>query len=151
MLKTQTFMFMSGVCYVFKLVLRSVYFLLLLFSFLPSFFQRLFWPCKLLRHARRHRNAAVFFLHGCQWPLQVLWFRLFFVTITSLHSFEHEVIVFVFSILFWQLPLSFSKKCVPSDKTHCSCTVCQIKTSLVCPFPPSSSSLYLFKCLFNFF
>lgn len=55
----------------------------------------------------------------------------------SLHSFEHEAMVFVFSLFFEQLLLHFSKRCVPSDHTNTLLMYCFLSNKgifLMCPF-----------------
>lgn len=61
----------------------------------------------------------------------------------SLHSFEHEAMVFVFSLFFEQLLLHFSKRCVPSDHTNTLLMYCFLSNKgifLIC--------VLLYVCLY---
>lgn len=72
-------------------------------------------------------------------------FKLFFFghNNLSLHSFEHEAMVFVFSLFFEQLLLHFSKRCVPSDHTNTLLMYCFLSNKgifLIC--------VLLYVCLY---
>lgn len=76
--------------------------------------------------------------------ITVLQFKLFLDhNNLSLHSFEHEAMVFVFSLFFEQLLLHFSKRCVPSDHTNTLLMYCFLSNKgifLIC--------VLLYVCLY---
>lgn len=76
-------------------------------------------------------------LDGDDYSFTVQTFFFFGHNNLSLHSFEHEAMVFVFSLFFEQLLLHFSKRCVPSDHTNTLLMYCFLSNKgifLMCPF-----------------